>query len=458
MHPFFPSRIESKQERRVMSTAAIAAEAPLLRRLSVARARSDELFAIVRPEAFYDRPIAERHRIAFYKGHFEAFDWNLLGRRHFALDSFEPAFDQLFAFGIDPVDGGLPGDQPGDWPTRERIESYNGRVRTALDERLAAVFAFAAGCPRELAQLLQVAIEHRLMHLETFAYMLHQLPPDRKIGRPADPAAPSAPIVVPRMVEIPAGTATLGLPRVAESPFGWDNEFEELAVDVPAFRMDAFPVTNREYRDFLLAGGYRDRSLWKDEDWEWLQLSGTLHPAFWVSRGEQFSFRTMFGEIPLPLDWPVYVSQAEASAYARWAGKQLPGEAEWHRASYGTPEGVDRHFPWGNQQPDASRGNFDFARWDPTPVGSFPAGASAFGVIDLLGNGWEWTSTPFGPLPGFDPFPFYLGYSANFFDGQHYVVKGGSARTAACMLRRSFRNWFQPHYPYVYATFRCVEK
>ena len=103
-------------------------------------------------------------------------------------------------------------------------------------------------------------------------------------------------------------------------------------------------------------------------------------------------------------------------------------------------------------------GNFDFANFEPAPCGAHPAGASAFGVHDLVGNGWEWTRTAFAPLPGFAPMPFYPGYSANFFDGKHFVMKGGSPRTAACMLRRSFRNWFQPHYPYVYATFRCVEE
>ena len=166
----------------------------------------------------------------------------------------------------------------------------------------------------------------------------------------------------------------------------------------------------------------------------------------------------MFDEVPLPWDWPVYVSHAEANAYARAAGKELPSEAEWHRAAYGAPGGAERAYPWGEQAPDATRGNFDFTRWDPTPVGAFPAGASAFGVADLLGNGWEWTRTSFAPFPGFVPFSFYPGYSANFFDGQHYVMKGGSARTDACMLRRSFRNWFQPHYPFVYASFRCVER
>ena len=166
----------------------------------------------------------------------------------------------------------------------------------------------------------------------------------------------------------------------------------------------------------------------------------------------------MFGTIPLPLSWPVYVSHAEASAFARWAGRKLPTEAQWHRAAYGAPDGTERAYPWGEAPPEEAHGNFHHQRWDAAPVDAHPAGASAFGVFDLLGNGWEWTSTAFGPLPGFEPFSFYPGYSANFFDGKHFVMKGGSPRTDACMLRRSFRNWFQPHYPYVYATFRCVEE
>jgi formylglycine-generating enzyme required for sulfatase activity len=90
-------------------------------------------------------------------------------------------------------------------------------------------------------------------------------------------------------------------------------------------------------------------------------------------------------------------------------------------------------------------------------VDAHPAGQSAFGVAGLVGNGWEWTSTKFGPFPGFEAFPFYPGYSANFFDGEHYVMKGASSRTASLLLRRSFRNWFQPFYPNIYAGFRCVE-
>jgi iron(II)-dependent oxidoreductase len=435
---------------------AVRRQAPLLSRLADARARTDDLFGIVRPEALYDRPIPERHRIIFYLGHLEAFDWNLLREPLRAPAAFAPAFDRLFAFGIDPVDGGLPSDQPRDWPARPQIDEYNHRIRDVLDERLAASLETNGEMPGDLAQLLHVAVEHRLMHAETLAYMLHQLPPGRKFPR-SGATAPAGPLASPHTIEIPAGDTTLGLPREENGPFGWDNEFEENVVPVPSFRVDPFPVTNRDFLRFVDAGGYRERSLWNDSAWAWLQSSGTSHPAFWVP-SVGWLYRTMFGEVPLPPDWPVYVSHAEASAYARWVGKELPSEAEWHRVAYGTPQGEERAYPWGAESPDASRGNFDFQRWDPTPVGAHPAGASAFGVRDLLGNGWEWTRTVFAPFPGFAAFPFYPGYSANFFDGQHYVMKGGSARTGACMLRRSFRNWFQPHYPFVYAAFRCVER
>jgi len=209
---------------------------------------------------------------------------------------------------------------------------------------------------------------------------------------------------------------------------------------------------------FVLAGGYNTRSLWTDEDWNWKAAHNISHPVFWKRDGDRWLYRGMFAETPLPPDAPVYVSHAEASAYTRWADKHLPTEAEWHRAAYGAPDGAERPYPWGAAEPGPNLGNFDFARWDPVPVPAFPDSDSAFGVADMVGNGWEWTSTPFAPFPGFEPFPFYRGYSADFFDGKHFVMKGGSARTAACMLRRSFRNWFQPHYQYMYAGFRCVRR
>ena len=160
--------------------------------------------------------------------------------------------------------------------------------------------------------------------------------------------------------------------------------------------------------------------------------------------------------IPLPLEWPVYVSHAEASAYARWAGLALPTEAQWHRAAYGTPDGSERAYPWGNAAPEARRGNFDFRAWEPRSVDAHRDGDSAFGVRGLARQRLGMDVDAVRAVRRFRSQPFYPGYSADFFDGSHYVLKGGSPLTAAPMLRRSFRNWFQPHYPYLYAGFRCV--
>ncbi len=428
----------------------------LLARLQQARAETDRLFQHVKPEFLYERPIPERHRIVFYVGHLEAFDWNLLRERVLGRTSFHSEFDNLFAFGIDPVDGGLPSDQPSDWPSLDQVRDYVRRVRQALDDGLAGALSQMRGQEKfSPGQLLHVAVEHRLMHAETLAYMLHQLPLDNKVRKPRLPELVVRP-VEPRMIGIPAGEATLGLSRNGTDTFGWDNEYEVHTVAVPAFSIDQYEVTNREYLRFIEAGGYENQSLWREPDWKWKTQQNISQPVFWNRVNGVWLYRTMFEDVHLPLDWPVYVSHAEASAYARWVGKSLPTEAQWHRAAYGTPEGRDRPYPWGVEAPDPRFGNFDFESWDPTPVGAFLQGRSAFGVADMVGNGWEWTSTVFGPFPGFEPFEFYPGYSANFFDGEHYVMKGGSARTGSSMLRRSFRNWFQPHYQYVYAGLRCV--
>jgi len=197
-------------------------------------------------------------------------------------------------------------------------------------------------------------------------------------------------------------------------------------------------------------------SLWSPDNWAWREREGIEYPTFWARRDGRWFWRGLFDEMPLPPAWPVYVSHAEAEAFARWKSLRLPTEAEYHRVAFGSPDGRERAMPWGEAPPSARHGNFDLQHWDPVPVGSSPAGASAWGVHDLVGNGWEWTSTVFAPFPGFEPTASYPQYSADFFDGGHYVMKGASPATAAAIVRRSWRNWFRPRYPYPYATFRCV--
>ncbi len=415
------------------------------------RRRSRAWFDLLREDAYRARPIALRHPVVFYEGHVAAFNVNTLVKRGLGLPGVDPALEDLFERGIDPAeDAAESAGAPSAWPERDAVLAFAAACDAAVESALAHPDLLRDG-----GVALFTILEHEAMHHETLLYMYQRLPAAAK-RRPdghrpevgGDPPPPYA-------VAVPAGAATLGVdPRGA--PFAWDNEMPSLRVDVPAFEIDAYDVTNRDYLAFVEAGGYADPALWTAENWTWREREGIRHPSFWVRREGRWYWRGFFEEIPLPPAWPVYVSHAEASAYARWKGGRLPTEAEYHRAAFGTPDGAERAFPWGDAPPNGRHGNFDLRRWDPVPVGSHPHGASAFGVHDLVGNGWEWTSTVFAPFPGFAPLPSYPRYSTDFFDGGHYVMKGASSATASELLRRSWRNWFRPRYPYPYATFRCV--
>ncbi|HEX7359955.1 MAG TPA: SUMF1/EgtB/PvdO family nonheme iron enzyme [Bryobacteraceae bacterium] len=398
----------------------------LLLQLEAARTQSERLFDILKPEALFERPIALRHRVIFYLGHLDGFDSIQICREGLGLKSPDPELDALFQAGIDPDSSAPPQDTPADWPSLEQVQAYNERCRRRVDRSLEQA-------PEDV---ICMALEHRQMHLETLVYMFHNFAYGLK-NAPArlEDAADGREAPANIWRDIPEGSAVLGKPR--NDGFGWDNEYEQFATRVPGFRMQRQKVSNGEYLRFV--------------------REGAALPHFWVKRGDAIFYRGMFAEIPLPLDWPVYVTQAEAEAYAQWMGKSLPSEEQFHRAAYGNGTPEPHAYPWGDAAPRREHGNFDFARWDPEPVDAAPDGDSVFGVSQLAGNGWEWTRTVFAPFPGFQAHPAYAGYSANFFDGHHYVMKGASPRTAARLLRRSFRNWFRRDYPYVYAAFRCVE-
>ena len=174
-----------------------------------------------------------------------------------------------------------------------------------------------------------------------------------------------------------------------------------------AFGIDVYNVTNGQFMEFVRARGYDAPQWWRREDWDWIASNGIRHPFFWERDGDRWFWRGMFERVALPETWPVYVTWAEANAFARWRRMRLPTEPEYHRAAFGTPEGLERRYPWGQSMSSPVPLNFDFGRWDPEPVGAHPEGASAFGVHDLIGNGWEWTSTAFAPFDGFTPLPTY---------------------------------------------------
>jgi ergothioneine biosynthesis protein EgtB len=422
------------------------------------RGRSQAIFDLLTEDAYYARPIALRHPIVFYEGHLPAFSLNTLVKRALGKPGFDPTLELLFARGIDPDEEGVTagtavrhqasgGVNRRDWPTRDEVLAFAAEADCRVLEAIAQME------PGQAAAVSTI-LEHEAMHHETLLYMWHRLSFEQK--RRPDYYAPRVTGCAPRedWVEVPGGRVALGLEPGADV-FGWDNEFPRQHVSVPPFLIERYDVTNQRFMEFVDAGGYANPRWWSREDWAWIESERVSHPLFWEMVDGAWWWRGMFDRFPLPAAWPVYVSHAEAAAFARWRGARLPTEAEFHCAAYGAGDEVPLH-PWGSDAPRRRHGVFDFSSWDPEPVGSHPDGRSPCGAEDLVGNGWEWTSSLFAPFPGFQPMPLYPEYSADYFDGEHFVLKGGSSATAAELLRPSFRNWFRPRYPYVYATFRCV--
>jgi formylglycine-generating enzyme required for sulfatase activity len=420
----------------------VAKRADLVERYRRNRARSRVLFDLLAgDEAYYSRPIALRHPIVFYEGHLPAFSFNTLIKAALGQPSIDPELEALFARGIDPDTTSTMADEPPEriaarWPRRDVIRAF-------ADEADARIVAALEGADLEIpghrlldrAEAVFTILEHEVMHQETLLYMWHRLPFSQKRA-PAGYRPQTTGVVPPlEWIDVPPARATIGVDR-GTIPFGWDNEFPAYTQEVAAFAISRHNVTNAEYLEFVEAGA--------------------ASPIFWEYHDDRWYWRGMFDLVPLPLAWPVYVTHADASAYARWRGARLPSEAEFQRAAYGTPDDDERRFPWGDAEPTPSHGCFDFASWDPHPVGTHASGRSAWSVDDLVGNGWEWTRTVFAPFPGFTPSASYPQYSSDFFDGDHFVMKGASPATGRELLRPTFRNWFRPRYPYVYASFRCL--
>jgi iron(II)-dependent oxidoreductase len=352
--------------------------------------------------------------------------------------------------------------------------AYAAAVRDRAGATLTAAAAAAAGDdPGPLLRegfVARMVVRHEHQHIETMLATLGLVEGwahpdadgDDAPGRPAGCSeaaeVPEDPAEVP-MVEIPAGPFVMG---TDDDPWAYDNERPAQVVDLPAFRIDVHPVTNRAYAAFVADGGYRTRRWWSEDGWAWRRATGAAHPGTWRP-GRRGWWRVRFGRLePVPPAEPVqHVCWFEADAYLRWAGKRLPTEAEWEKAAAHDPARPDRprRLPWGPDRPTPDRAvlAYDGAPFRPAPVGLRPAGASATGVCDLLGNTWEWTASEFGPYPGFRAFP-YREYSEVFFGRGYRVLRGGSWATHPDAVSTTFRNWDLPERRQIFAGLRGAEE
>ncbi|MDI2125877.1 ergothioneine biosynthesis protein EgtB [Yinghuangia seranimata] len=293
--------------------------------------------------------------------------------------------------------------------------------------------------------------QHEQQHDETML-ATHQL----RAGAPVidAPEPPGAVDLPPTEVVIPAGSFTMG---TSTHPWALDNERPAHAVHVAAFALDTTPVTCGDYLRFMDDGGYDDPRLWTTEGWEHRVRDELTAPGFWVRDGREWA-RRRFGVLePVPLGEPVvHVSWFEADAYARWAGRRLPTEAEWEKAARHDPAtGRSRTYPWGDEPPTADHANLGQRHLRPAAAGAYPAGESAYGVRQMLGDVWEWTSSDFTGYPGFVAWP-YKEYSEVFFGSDYKVLRGGSFGADEVACRGTFRNWDYPQRRQIFAGFRTA--
>jgi gamma-glutamyl hercynylcysteine S-oxide synthase len=266
-----------------------------------------------------------------------------------------------------------------------------------------------------------LVLQHELQHQETMlqTLQLSGIP----YAAPAHDDLKAPPM--PEDVLVPAGPFTFG---TNEQPWAYDNEQPGHVVELPAFRIERHPVTNERFAEFVGDGGYRKRSYWSDDGWNWLREERVHAPLYWQhARGGWMRQRFARNE-PVPPAEPVqHLSFYEAEAVAAWAGKRLPTEAEWEKAAQGA-----------DLVGDANLGRESFG---PLPVAR--RATSSVGCDCMLGDVWEWTSSAFTGYPGFTAFP-YAEYSEVFFGDEHRVLRGGSWATDPLVARVTFRNWDYP--------------
>lgn len=445
--------------------------------MRASREETHKLFDLVIAESDLRRPPAEGFRpILWHLGHVGAFEGYWILQQVKGDPTISARYDAIF----DPIK--TPKEDANDLPPVAEIESYLSRVREEALSFLAAVPPDSNDPMLRDGYIFNLVIEHEYQHQETLAYLLQMLDPQLKRkpdaiddkreamsdeSRDIEPASQNSSLIASRaalddMVRVEGGPFEIGSRGY---PFAYDNEQPPHIVELADFRLDKYPVTNAQFAEFVEAGGYKIRALWSDDGWEWKENNKIERPLYWshfngksIGRAaDKWQVQEMFEYSRLRPDHPVSgVSWHEASAYARFAGKRLPTEAEWEKAASWDPRTQSkRRFSWGDAPARAELANHGGNNWGTMPVAACPEGQSAYGCFDMTGNVWEWTASIFDGYPGFAAFP-YREYSELWFDKDHRVLKGGSWATRMPLLRCSFRNFWRPGFRIAFAGFRCA--
>ncbi|MBW2733422.1 MAG: 5-histidylcysteine sulfoxide synthase [Deltaproteobacteria bacterium] len=401
-------------------------------------------------EAFFKKAIPLRHPLIFYYGHTATFFVNKLLLVGLLKERVNPAFESMFAIGVDEMSWDDLNDEHYDWPTVSEVRAYRLQIKELLNGVIAqAPLSLPIDWKNPWWAIL-MGIEHEQIHIETSSVLIRQqelsLVRPREAWRPWTEQA-SAP--KNELVPIPAGAIVLGKSH-DERIYGWDNEYGYHGSEVAEFQASRYLVSNEEFLPFVEGGGYGDHERWEPEGRKWLNFTKAQHPTFWISCPEGWQLRLMTEVVTMPWGWPVEVNYHEAKAFCNWKAAQsgqsvrLPTEDEWYRLYEHT--GVAE---LDSTQADANI-HLDHGA-SPCAVNRFAHGE----LYDVVGNVWQWTETPIYPFEGFDVHPIYDDFTTPTYDGQHNLIKGGSWIACGNESRKAARYGFRRHF-FQQAGFRYV--
>ncbi|MBP1675610.1 MAG: hypothetical protein H6Q20_169 [Bacteroidetes bacterium] len=403
-------------------------------------------------QTFYLRGDALRHVIIFYLGHTAVFFINKLFLAKVIDQRINPAFESIFAIGVDEMSWDDLDERHYKWPTVDAVREYRNQARELV---LKVIDTTPLSLPVSWDNpfwIIMMGIEHERIHLETSSVLIRQLPLDKVVAgcfgnicneRGDAPANP--------FLSVPGAEIKLGKPW--DHPlYGWDNEYGSRTEKVESFEATQMLVSNGEFLSFIQDNGYNTENYWTEEGWSWRCFKQAAMPLFWLKEGQEYRLRLVAEEIPMPWNWPVEVNYLEAKAYCNWLtakkGKtyRLPTEAEWYRMA--GLNGITDPVDW-----ETAPANINLEHYSsPCPVNKFKTGD----FYDLIGNVWQWTETPITGYAGFKVHPMYDDFSTPTFDGKHNLIKGASwistGNEATLHARYAFRRHFYQH-----AGFRVVQ-
>ncbi|WP_414147812.1 5-histidylcysteine sulfoxide synthase [Erwinia sp. BNK-24-b] len=404
-------------------------------------------------QAYYNKAISLRHPLIFYFGHTATFYINKLMAAGLIEQRVDDRIEAMMAIGVDEMSWDDLDVTHYAWPTLAEMRDYRGKVRSLVEDFIKTMPLTLPVDWESPAWVILMGIEHERIHLETSSVLIRQLPLEWVKPQPHWPACPDArrdrqSVPKNKLISVEGARVTQGK---TDDTYGWDNEYGTLTTDVKPFKASQMLASNAEFFEFVAAGGYQDDRWWDEEGLGWRNFTQATMPTFWtgsLNDADNLRLRLMTEEVAMPWDWPVEVNQLEAAAFCRWkadeTGKsvQLPSEAEWL---------LLREQLAGDRWQQAP-GNFNLAWWASScPVDRFAQGE----FFDLVGNVWQWTTTPINGLEGFKVHPLYDDFSTPTFDGKHTLIKGGSWISTGNETLKSSRYAFRRHF-FQHAGFRYV--